>query len=183
MKRILALLACLVPFCADAAAPAATTFDIEVLVFENRLPELDGGELWTRDNKRAVISDVAEAVNAEAAPSDNTLDLAAAALEREGHYHVLVHRRWRQNVEEKSATKPVRLRSSDNQLDGALRFYLSRYLYVDLDLGLLDKTAGATELNYRISDHRRVKTQDLNYFDHPKFGALVRITPVGVGKE
>lgn len=162
------------------AAPTNTTYDVEVLVFENRLPQLEGGELWTRDNARSPIADLADAITADGAPAeDSALSAAATALERDGNYRVLVYQHWLQNAEEKSATKPVRLNNTDGQLDGTFRFYLSRFLHVDIDLTLQEKAAATGELNYRLSEHRRIKTQELNYFDHPKFGVLVRVTSAG----
>ena len=178
MKRILALLGCffLPPV---YAAPATTAYDVEVLVFENRLPQMEGGELWTRDNARTPLVDLTDAITAGEAPTaDSSLIAAAAALDHDGSYRVLVHQHWRQTAEEKSATKPVRLRNADGQLDGTFRFYLSRFLHVDLDLALNEKAAG-TDMHYRLSEHRRIKTQELNYFDHPKFGVIVRVTSAG----
>jgi hypothetical protein len=32
---------------------------------------------------------------------------------------------------------------------------------------------------YRIVEQRRIKTKIVHYFDNPKFGALVRIAPIG----
>jgi len=31
---------------------------------------------------------------------------------------------------------------------------------------------------YRLTEARRVKSSETYYFDHPKFGALVRVSPV-----
>src|SRR2546427_6219058 len=113
VKRFLAVLGCF--FVAVAhAAPATTTYDVEVLVFENRLPTLEGGELWTRNRLRASIPEIAEAVATGETPASNsTLTSAAAALERDGNYRVLVLQHWQQTAEAKSAVKPVRLRSAD----------------------------------------------------------------------
>ncbi len=179
VKRILALFGCL--FIATVhAAPATTTYDVEVVVFENRLPQLEGSELWTRDNVHTPIADLADAITAAEAPAGKSnLSVAATALERDGSYRVLVYQHWRQTADEKSATKPVRLRNTDGQLDGTLRFYLSRFLHVDLDLALQEKGAATGELSYRLIENRRIKTQELNYFDHPKFGVLLRVTSAG----
>lgn len=183
MKRILTLIACLF-VASTAAAPAPTSYDIEVVVFENRLPQLEGNELWLQDVS-ATAPDLATAVDiTDAVPTDSSLTNAVSALQRDGSYKVLVHQRWRQSAEEKSAAKAVRLRNPDGQLEGVLRFYMSRFLHVDVDLLLRDQTAVVNQsavmgLNYRLTEHRRVKTQEMNYFDHPKLGMLLRITAVG----
>lgn len=176
-------MACL--FAASAiAAPAPTSYDIEVVVFENRLPSLEGNELWLRDSNPPPL-DVNGAIElVDAVPVDTPLRSAVSTLRGDGSYNVLLHQRWRQSAEEKSAAKPIRLRNADGQLDGMLRFYMSRFLHVDVDLLLRDQTAVVNQsavmgLNYRLTEHRRVKTQETNYFDHPKLGVLLRITAVG----
>lgn len=180
LKKILVLLGCIL-FVPVYGASSPTTYDIEVLVFENRLPDLEGGELWTRENLRAPAAmDHAEAlIQGEETPGDTTLGNAAAALSRDPGYRVLAYRHWRQTAEEKSAAKPIRLRNEEGQLDGAIRFYQSRFLLIDVDVVLQDKAAADGELKYRLSEHRRVRPQEINYFDHPKLGVLVRIAPVG----
>lgn len=180
MKRIIALfgylfLTAMLP--AANGAPATSAYDVEVLVFENHLPDLDGGELWTHDKSRPA-PDFSDAVTGPNSISgDSFLGTAAAALQKDGGYKVLSYRRWRQTADEKSATRPMRLRDSDGNLDGAVRFYMSRFLHVDVDVVLKDTTAPEGELSYRLSEHRRIKTQEINYFDHPKVGVLVRVTP------
>ncbi|MEE8267063.1 MAG: CsiV family protein, partial [Acidiferrobacterales bacterium] len=71
--------------------------------------------------------------------------------------------------------------------EGVLRFYQSRYLHVDVDLLLREAatrrvaSADSSALGiriYRISARRRIRSGHVNYFDHPKFGALVRVAPV-----
>jgi hypothetical protein len=153
---------------------------VEVLIFENRLPALEGGELWTHDEERTPKPDFSEAVSiGESFPAEAGLKSAADTLARDGGYKIVLHRRWRQAAEEKSATKPVRLRDAEGQLDGALRFYTSRFLLVDLDVMLKETGGAASELTYRLSEHRRVKTQETYYFDHPKLGVLLRVTAAG----
>ena len=180
MKQLLAILGCVLLSSAPAvrAAPQTLTYDLEVLVFENRLPTLEGGELWTKAQNRALPDFKNTAAPGETS-TPATLSAAATALERDGNYRVLVHKRWRQTVDEKTIAKAVRLQTTDEQLDGVLRFYLSRFLHVDVDLTLKDKTDASGELSYRLTQQRRVKTQDLNYFDHPKFGVLFKAVQVG----
>jgi Peptidoglycan-binding protein, CsiV len=169
-----------------AATPVNNVYEVEVIVFENRMPDLEGGELWRNVPDKSADSDIAEAINAgEPAPADSSLAAAADALEKSGRHHVLAHLRWQQTAEAKSVSKPVKIANADGGLDGALRFYLSRYLLVDLNLLLRETASGgifggaaAEPPVYRLSEYRRVKLLETHYFDHPKFGALVRVSPV-----
>ena len=185
MKTLFAtLFMVLMPLAPVSAASAPNVYEIEVLVFENRLSGLEGGELWKRDTDKALNTEIAEAVSAgEKPPVDSALVAAIAKLVNSGQYRVLAHLRWTQTAEAKSVSKPVKIKSDNAELNGAVRFYLSRFLHVDVNLGLKQEGGGlfnSAEKEgtvFRLSEHRRIKTMDINYFDHPKFGALVRVAP------
>ncbi len=188
MKRLLLILILVVtPSASLFAAAASNIYDIEVVVFENHQPDLEGGELWRNELDKSTNSDIDEAVNIGVPPApDSSLAAAATALEKSGRHHVLAYLRWQQSAEAKSASKPVKISSADGELNGALRFYLSRYLLVDLNLTLREAANGGlpsgtdkqTPPLYRLSEYRRVKLLETHYFDHPKFGALVRVSPI-----
>ncbi len=169
-----------------AATPSSNVYEVEVVVFENRTPDLDGGELWKRDLGKSADAELKDAVTAgEKPPADSLLSPAAAALEKSGQHHVLAHLRWQQSAEAKSLSHPVKITNAESGLDGALRFYLSRFLLVDVNLMLKEVTTGGIfggadkeGLVYRLSERRRVKLSETHYFDHPRFGALVRVSPV-----
>jgi hypothetical protein len=159
-------------------------YEIEVLVFENKLSGLEAGELWKHDTDKTLNAEIAEAVTAgEKPPIDSALAAAVAKLVNSGQYRVLAHLRWTQTAEAKSVSKPVKIKSDNAELNGAVRFYLSRFLHVDVNLTLKQEGGGlfnSAEKEgtvFRLSEHRRIKTMDISYFDHPKFGALVRVTP------
>jgi len=171
---------------AHSAAPSTNVYEIEVLVFENRLPDLEGGELWDRDPDKSAGADMKDAVSVGEMPAaDSSLSATATALESSGRHHVLAHLHWQQSAEAKSVSKPVKVVSADGALEGALRFYSSRFLFLDVNLTLREAVsrgmlAGADQIApaYRLAEARRVKSSETYYFDHPKFGALVRISPV-----
>jgi hypothetical protein len=183
---IILILASVTAMPAHAAAPSTNVYDIEVVVFENRLPDLEGGELWGRDPDKSASADMKEAVSVGEIPSaDSALSAMATALESSGRHHVLAHLRWQQSAEAKSVSKPVKVVSTNGALEGALRFYSSRFLLLDVNLTLHEAVSGGVTAGmeqtapvYRLTEARRVKSSETYYFDHPKFGALVRISPV-----
>ena len=169
-----------------AATPALNLYEVEVIVFSNQLPDMEGGELWRFDQIRPENGDIAEAVVlGEQPPAESLLSPAALALEQSGRHHVLAHLRWQQNAEVKSSSKPVKISNPAESLDGALRLYSSRYLLMDINLtlreiartGFFGVSGGDTQI-YRLSEFRRIKLLETHYFDHPKFGVLVRVAPV-----
>lgn len=197
MRRILPALLLIVLSALTASVTAApdreNTYHVEILVFSTRLPQFDGNELWTRETLETAspLRDDAQGPGPTAPPG--ILSTAANDLARDGRFRILAYYSWIQSADAKSASKPVRIRGTSGknpgELDGSLRLYLSRYLHLDLNLGYQDNagdgalSAGGNDMiTYRINEQRRIKSQETHYFDHPKFGALVRLTPLTSGK-
>lgn len=170
-----------------SAAPKDTYYDIEVLVIEHRLPDLEGGEVWNKTDPSDLVAELRQPNHETSAGSEtSTLGRTGARLVKDGKHRVLVHRHWTQQGQTKSDTKPVRLQNNEQTLDGVARIYqLSRSLYVDLNIALaveklrLDRPDDAKSPVFRLQEHRRIKLQEIHYFDHPRFGVLVRVMPVG----
>src|SRR5436190_17002780 len=191
MRRLIVLLAgwfALTPAFAFAAtsttAGSSANYEIEVLAFETQLPEWEGSELWTRAPRAVDPS----AIAVESLPPSPDFAAAVTAMRPDGRFHVLLHKRWTQSAESKSSGPPVQLQSGDNEVNGTIKFYLQRFLHLELNVsyqqrgGAIGATPAATGTvenapTYAISEQRRVKSNELNYFDHPKFGVLVRVTP------
>lgn len=114
---------------------------------------------------------------------------------------------WTQAVRDGATTPAIPLRrlgAAPLDMDGTFKLYLSRYLHLVVDLSLQDRTAAAQVSNsyggspfgdpfrngrddaygsrptvsYRIDEDRIVRSDELRYFDHPKFGVVARITRV-----
>jgi len=76
------------------------------------------------------------------------------------------------------------------ELDGTVKVVLGHYLHVYTDLAFRMPVAtqtvqgeglspsGNAIYEYRVQDHRRMRSRELHYLDHPLLGVLVRITPV-----
>lgn len=60
--------------------------------------------------------------------------------------------------------------------DGFARLRVGRTLNLDLDLYYQTDAAAI-----RLSESRRVRFRELHYFDHPGFGAIVKVLPVDFG--
>lgn len=165
-----------------AAAPAtANTYEVEVMVFENRLPDLEGDEQWV-GGRGKTAGEVVDGITLGSPPSGSDLMAAAAALQNDARYRLLVHRRWLQAANNKPDSSPVLLRTDTRDIDGYVRFYMSRFLHVEVNLAFQPQVAAlggidAVPSAYRLTEQRRVKSQELHYFDHPKFGVLVRVLP------
>lgn len=135
---------------------------------------------------------------------------AYGRLQRLQAYEPLMHFGWTQATypDEERQTRPLSsFATPPAGLQGDLTLYLSRYLHLALNLQLdaepakssppvieltdyrddfyrqLDSTAATGPTRYRIEEDRIFRNGELRYFDHPKFGALVRIARVEEEKE
>ncbi|MBI5611925.1 MAG: hypothetical protein HY942_02485 [Gammaproteobacteria bacterium] len=164
-------------FLANTVAAAPTDkdglYDIEVLVFENR--NTPASDVSAFEGKNAVtLPGLADAV-VPTTPATGGYKLAgsAAQLEKDGQYRVLFHQRWSQTVDTKGGVKARRI-TGGTELDGLVKVYLSRYLHADVQLVLKD-TAVTGGVVHRIDEQRRVKSQEVHYYDHPRFGVLLTV--------
>ncbi len=195
ITRIASILALSLGLSLQASAASTTKppdrYEVEVLIFQNYLDYLEGQELWMQDTVDKELPGIDKARDSGARPGPNSdLSKAAKALEAGGDYVILTHKRWEQNAEPRSTAKWMRVgnpNSFESDLIGTMRFYQGRYLHIELELLFRDRsvvtvssTDGVVALPqvYRISEHRRIRSLEVNYFDHPKFGALVQVTPI-----
>lgn len=117
-----------------------------------------------------------------------------------GRLEPLVHMAWRQQVEPPESAQTLYLllptdeaeqtpglpdQSELSQLEGRIKISVKRYLHVDFDLVLRRLTtptttneATLTALSpsyqaYRMQAHRRMRSKELHYIDHPLMGILI----------
>ena len=171
--------------------PAPKVYEIEVMVFQNIRTDLEGGELWVNERINPDIADLDKSVAISTVPGeDSDLTKAKELIEQNSNYRILVHKQWVENANPRSDAKLVRLNTEDGDLDGTFKFFMSRFLHVDMNL--IFKEAETTSLfqasnlentntiGYEIRERRRVRSNEMQYFDHPKFGALVQVKQVEV---
>ncbi|MCP4301792.1 MAG: hypothetical protein GY783_14495 [Gammaproteobacteria bacterium] len=137
-----------------------------------------------------------------------TMGETMGRLERLEVYDPIMHFGWTQTTWPEEETRAIELGSLARLpmgLDGNLTLYLSRYLHLVVDLQLdapdsatrnfasddrmssfgdyrtLDEFGGIDEpgpVRYRIRENRILRSGELRYFDHPKFGVLAKVTRV-----
>lgn len=167
------------PYAAAPSAPSA--YEVEVLIFENRLPNLEGDEQWGT-GRSSPAPETTGAIVLGTTPTGSDLAAVAAALQNDARFRLLTHKRWVQGADSKPTSSPVLLQTDNREVDGYVRFYMSRFLHVEVSLVFQPQVAALGSIEpapapFRLSEQRRVKSQELHYFDHPKFGALVRVVP------
>ena len=170
---------------------APRLYDVEVIVFRhNSQPGQD--ENWQTPEPGAVRARGQFPKNqfTELSSSRFKLNPVRYSLQQGGDYAVLYHRAWRQLAYStaNAADYPVHSFSDDNRnsIEGTIRLVRERYLHLNVDLLLMESAGSKPGLYsdgpgnipaYRLTEKRRIKSSELHYFDHPKFGMLVMVTP------
>jgi len=153
------------------------------------MPQAIEGQPPAADTEPAVNNDVRAYELAMLAEKDFTLQEVFEHLRRLDAYQPLMHFGWTQATypDEQSVTRPLSSFASPPEgLSGDLTLYLSRYLHLAINLQLDAPTNGkrtfgiespsAYPVRYRITENRIFRSGELRYFDHPKFGAVAKIT-------
>ncbi|MGI9248286.1 MAG: CsiV family protein [Woeseiaceae bacterium] len=129
-------------------------------------------------------------------------------LRRLDVYNPIMHFGWTQITWPEEETEAIHLASLARLpagLDGSLKLYLSRYLHLVVDLQLdapdaVNRSAAVDDpvssygdyrtlneygditqpgpVRYRINENRILRSGELRYFDHPKFGVLAKVIRV-----
>lgn len=125
-------------------------------------------------------------------------------LQRLDAYEPVLWSGWSQTVLERDASPTIPLRRLGGvpfEFDGELQLYLSRFLHLVVDLSLIPESERNSDTNVpafadrrsnrpftgydpqpagivrlRINEDRIMKSGDLRYFDHPRFGILAKVT-------
>lgn len=149
-----------------------TQYEVELLVFEQRFPEYLGDELLPDDSPAGAATESAIPVE-PLANGNPRLAAISDQLGQDPRYRILAHERWIQRSEPKSEAKPRRIRGAtrESAVDGSVRFYTTRFLHMETNL-----TMRADGRDYYLNELRRLRLNELHYFDHPRFGMLARIS-------
>lgn len=165
---------------AGARAEDLPHYDVEVLVFAS-LQADDGREAWPPlahepATDRALPFVAGNGIRPLEGPRN--LQAIADAMRRSSGYRPLLHWRWRQPGWERGQALPVRVLASaaDGRplLDGTLTLARSRYLHLHADLVYADPYVDAP---VALREVRRMRSGELHYLDHPRFGVLVQVNP------
>lgn len=170
--------------CADAAYPPI--YDVEIIVFLNNNADAGGEKLRTlkSGNKNSFERAFPEGEFTELSYQFYQLKNITASLERSKDYNVLFHRAWRQLAYNRDNAIPYPLDSlvnGDNKsVAGSIKLVRERYLHLDIDVQLISSSAGKAAGNhpiFQLREKRRIKSNQIHYFDHPYLSVIAKVTP------
>lgn len=128
-------------------------------------------------------------------PSKNeTLLTYQSRLNRSPRYRVDYHQAWQQPIMKKRYAKSVEVSSENEMIAGSIRLYKSTYLHAALDLWLKENVSDINinswsdvspegeiidiPRNPNLKESRRIRSKKLYFFDHPKLGVILQLTPI-----
>ena len=169
--RLITLLSVLL-FCFNSWAYAEQRiFQVELIVFQQQAPN---SEIF--EQVESAISPVAR--YARASTGNKTLHSIYSRLKRAEAYQPFYYRSWRIPVGSGSVSLPINVSGGDANLQGWIKVQRGHLLHVLVDFEFSPHASGDENLIYHLKEKRRVLLNDVHYLDHPKFGAVVKVSPV-----
>lgn len=166
--------------CPIYSAFANKLYQIEILVFE-QTDKRGLNEEWWPENPGSPIISQTTSVNF----------IPPKLLKRPGNLPVLLHKAWEQPID-----SVIHL-NNQKDLEGTFRLNQNRFLHADIDLlwqknmkvtrqkfGLLglstNPNAGGEirSVTFRLKQSQKIKSNEIRYYDHPAFGAILIISTV-----
>ena len=171
-------------------------YQVEFLVFELNMTITD--EQWPRIKH---LKEVPLTLNMETAfiqpVTNEILVIESEQLNFSQDYRVHYHESWCQSVSNKLLAEAITVQSNNMIINGSIRLYKENYIHAELDLWLIKDIkltniwSGTLPENTHISsirapnlrESRRIYSNKLYFFDHPKMGALMQLTPINTPVE
>ena len=187
--------------------PDLKEYDVEVILFEDAHARYMSSQTWDQpqpQNDGGIIEKTGEDVDARQHDPTNFKSIKPSILKAKykrmnasSEYKVLFYGAWRQPGLDKNKAfeidindlKNAHKSKSKNTLTGRFKLVLARYLHLYTDLQYhRDSVAPVTDEQqdntgirhdvYPLKNHRRMRSKELHYIDHPLVGMLVQINPV-----
>ena len=142
-------------------------YDFEIVIFER--PDGRAEQFWPEEPGQPDPALAVERLDTIALPdSAQSLGPVAYTLKKKGmivHEHIA----FRQRPGGRNSNSWLWI--DRGRLTGLLRVTRGRYLHLDTDLALRDPDSGQL---YRIQLHRRMRSGELHYVDHPLLGIVIK---------
>ncbi|MCB1761188.1 MAG: peptidoglycan binding protein CsiV [Gammaproteobacteria bacterium] len=188
MKKIVTLLIILLTLCGTLPLHAADWFRVEVVVFARDGSAAFSEERWPANPGMIEHGNARITEYADSPRGGWRLTGAKQRLESTG-MTPLIHRAWAQPVYSRKNARSVPLRANSSiapgvpRAEGLITVSVNRYLHVELDMVLRGKMGNTPLLpgefqSYRFKQHRRMRSKELHYIDHPLMGVLIEILPL-----
>ena len=186
---LLALMAVMTAAPSSAQAPSPRVYTVEIIVFRNNTGA-GGPEDWSvkpvarRPDKPDAL--VAGRFVQAISGAQFQLKEVAARLQNSSSYQPIAHFAWQQTASSWGSGAGftiAKLAGNVPGLSGIIYLEAKDYLHLGMTLNYTTSNppaglAAAPGTTFVLSESRRVKAFERNYFDHPAFGVIALVTPV-----
>ena len=180
-----------------AVLGAPPVYDVEIIIFRHNAMS-DAGEQWAAPavNGLSPTRVFSQGEFTKLPSSLHQLDAIHGGLRNSSGYTVLFHRAWRQVGYDAAhaIAYPIHFRADNGRdsIDGSVTLVRERYLHLDVDLLLTSGDSGSPAAYadspggrpaFRLQEKRRLRSREMHYFDHPRFGVIAMVTPYDAPEE
>lgn len=158
---------------------------IELIIFKYNDTDDASAEFW----KPAKPHTFANTIEVADLPSLVTLTQEKNKIASNNKYTLLAYRAWKQKLAPHD--KHVRIQAGNqydfrgndfHELDGTISISKNKFIKINTNLFLTEPTYGITRMinglaSFPMQNSRNTKEKELNYFDNPAFGLLIKVTP------
>lgn len=160
----------------NLAAAGERLLQIELIVFQQQVPST---EIFKQT--QTLLKPVAQ--YAHTSTGTKSLQTIYHQLQQSKIYQPFYYQSWQILASSNSISLPIAVVEPEADLIGWIKIQRSYFLHliVDLEFSPTNLEFGAPEpvnIIYRLNEKRRVLLNDLHYLDHPKFGAVVKVSPI-----
>ena len=176
-KTMLVSLSLMMALLSPFAKADGSRYQIEMLVFSQSLPTT---EVFDQTESHIQWPTALTELSAYQQLDAKALKDGASALFKDIAYQPIAHFAWVQSTGMGNVILPVHIQSVDGKLDGYVQLRNTQGLEFIIDLEQKSSQAdrsGKLYL-YRLNEKRMIKLNEIQYFDHPKMGVLVRVSGI-----
>ncbi|TAN68084.1 MAG: hypothetical protein EPN17_09555 [Methylobacter sp.] len=177
LKIMLCSFTAMLVFFSASVLAESSAYQIELILFSQAMPNT---EVFDQAVQPIHWPSGLIELSAYAKQEHTSLDDSYAALAKDSTYQPIMHVAWIQPVGEGGLSAPVHIQGVDGKLNGYLQVQQGQGLQLTVDLELNSTPGDGTgkPVVYRLNEKRPMKFNEIYYLDHPKLGAIVKISPL-----
>jgi len=180
-----------------AATDDDPLYQIEIIVFSHVTEKGLKSEYWPSLPPLIPAPNTIELSQEQMLPDSQWTLKSQEKLLKQNNYVILMHWAWQESASDLRKGQVIHLAGGDNYpnnlrpVDGAVAIQLDRFFSLHFDLRLSLPWADIKDYNlinldrnnndyvtFKIDQRLRMRSNELNYIDHPLFGILVNVSPV-----
>ncbi|KPJ67639.1 MAG: hypothetical protein AMJ43_03050 [Coxiella sp. DG_40] len=182
-----------IPVSAETDTTDADLYQVNIIVFEHITPQALNSEIWSAITD---LPDLENSIEPQLLSSeDSQLQTENGYLSDEtaqkDNYKVLLNIAWQQEIPvTQQAEQPIHILG--DKIDGTITINKDRYFDIKTNLILTEPISYLNSIgpgnyinianneftSFQMKQTRRLKSNELNYIDHPLFGMLIEIVPL-----